>query len=312
MMVNQDTRLNKTITSLETINTGAAHVGENIAALVESVFDGVFDSALAGLKKVIPWAVTLGPAIALYTSLVPPLAASQWLTPQTAQIAALALAIAFEGLGLFITRTLAIANDWNRDKLKSETEIPTGILKWFLAFYVIGGMALVLSIKGWDNPVSWFYASMFIIGPIAHTTGEYADKAKRLIRNKRETMRGREVKSGIAAEIKTARAELEALAAEVQQMSAERDGLVDEIAKLRKRKAKTETMADGVSPLTNTSIEIANDGKAAKIEARRNAVLEHKQQGLKNAEIARLLNVSPDTVRRDVKALNGAVQGVQL
>ena len=45
-MLNRNERLDKTIASLETINTGASHIGENVAGLVESIFDGVFDSAL--------------------------------------------------------------------------------------------------------------------------------------------------------------------------------------------------------------------------------------------------------------------------
>jgi plasmid maintenance system antidote protein VapI len=104
---------------------------------------------------------------------------------------------------------------------------------------------------------------------------------------------------------------LEGNQAEINELVEKRDRLKDEVAQLQteRRKAKR----GGVSPITGTSIETANDGKAAKIEARREQVLQLKQDGLKNAEIARQLEVTPDTIRRDVLALNGklAEMGVQ-
>lgn len=98
--------------------------------------------------------------------------------------------------------------------------------------------------------------------------------------------------------------------AEVEALAIKADGLQTEVSQLQKERRKAKS--GGVSPITNTSIDTANDGKAAKIEARREAVLELKQAGHRNADIARKLDVTPDTIRRDVKALNGKLaQAVQ-
>jgi len=49
----------------------------------------------------------------------------------------------------------------------------------------------------------------------------------------------------------------------------------------------------------------ANAGKTQQIERRRAQVATHLNAGLKQVEIARMLAVSPDTIARDTKALNG-------
>lgn len=293
-MLSHDIRLNgridKVIAYLERVNIGAAYIGENIAGLVEAILDGLFDSILAGLKKIIPWIVTLGPAAALYTSLVEPFAASTWLDVTTARGISLGLALGFEGLGLFITRTLANVNDWNQTKNKSDEMIPTTLLKWFLVLYIIGGMVLVLSVKGWADPIAWFFAAMFIIGPMAHTTSEIADKTKRLIRDKRTKRRSRTIRNGLNTEIKMAQVELAQLAATVDYQKVKND--------------PSFRPNDG-------SLSKANGARKVKKEKRQEQVImlltNHSQ-----AEIARILNVSASTVRRDIKELNGHINGKEV
>ncbi|MEM7027945.1 MAG: DUF2637 domain-containing protein [Chloroflexota bacterium] len=99
----------------------------------------------------------------------------------------------------------------------------------------------------------------------------------------------------------------------LETLEAKQTALTAEIKQLltARRQAKQAANAGAASPVTGVSIAVPNEAKQQQIEERRSQVLQLRQSGLKNAEIARRLQVSPDTIGRDMKVLNGQLQAVE-
>jgi len=110
------------------------------------------------------------------------------------------------------------------------------------------------------------------------------------------------------------RREVEALAQKLADLADKREALAADIADLRKdrRQAKKATTVTGgaVSPLNGASLDNANEARADKIEQRRGQVLDLLKAGLDKRDIAAELDVSPRTVSRDIKTLNGQAMAV--
>lgn len=122
-------------------------------------------------------------------------------------------------------------------------------------------------------------------------------------------------------EYRAALASLAELAAQQQQAQAELDQLRQQAAadldkltgQIEAKQAQLDRLKGDISEAKTgknaRSVEEMNAARQDKIEARRQEVLDLLAQGKDKSEIAESLDVSVKTIHRDIKALNGKVNG---
>lgn len=242
-----------------------------------------------------PWLAPIGPAYFVGRAAHNHLEA-HWLI-------AVCMALAVEAVGIAATHTALKCWTWNGGKRKIDPTAPTTLMVWLSLVYFASALALSILVEVY--PASATYAPAVFIGlaGVGYVTIAVSIR-----------LTGWQSERTAEKQIKSAHTELADLAASVKNMAVERDKLTNEIASLKAQKHKngaSNGTNDGISPITGASIDTANNGKKAQIDARRDRILCFIQDGKSDPEIRQIEEISQATLRRDKAVLNGALQGVK-
>ena len=271
-----------------------------LTPIIRTFADNIEESLLLIATKFGPWLAPVGPAYFVGRAAYHRLEAHLPI--------AVAMALAVELVGFAATHTALKCWLWNGSKRKSDPTAPTSLMVWLSLVYFVA--ALILSILVEVAPESATYTPAVFIGlaGVAYVTIAVAVRLA-------DWQTDRELE----AAIKVAKRQLEALAQELEEFTVRRENARAEIEKMgleleqmkaqRKRLRQQLSAANGQNQSAQDMLDVANEAKRQKIEDRRAEVLRLKREDMSQAEIARMLGVSPDTIRRDLKALNGAVPG---
>ena len=271
-----------------------------LTPIIRAFADDIEESLLLIATKFGPWLAPIGPAYFVGRAAYHRLEAHLPV--------AIAMALAVELVGFAATHTTLKCWLWNGSKRKPDPTAPTSLMVWLSLVYFVA--ALILSFLVEVAPESATYAPAVFIGlaGVAYVTIAVAVRLA-------DWQTDRELE----AAVKVAKRQLEVLAHELEDFTARRENTRAEIEKMgleltqmkaqRKRLRQQLSAANGQNQSASDLLNVANEARKAKIEDRRLEVLRLKREDMSQADIARALGVSPDTIRRDLKALNGAVKG---
>lgn len=258
--------------SIETVVNG-------LIALVVSIF-------MSAVTQLAPIAAPIPPAFSVYTAMRVGLAVPEYI--------AIVAAISIEVTGIFSARTSIRASQWNATRLKSEPEAPLTLsIVMATAFFVVV-MILSFTIELWPSLVVWVYPGFVLVSvtvyvnmAIAMSLNSWENEKQTAKSERKQTAKGKSF------------AALQNDAAKPQSAPAKQNAVLQH--------SQQNNAANRNEPASLTP-EGEVGSKKSRIAARQNEVSQLLLDGKKTSEIAGLLRVSPDTIRRDINQLNGKVE----
>lgn len=257
-----------------------------------------------------PWLAPIGPAFFIGRAIFHQLAAPLWV--------AVLMGTAVELVGIAATHTALKAWAWNEARRKSDPVAPFKLLVFLSLVYFVSAAILSVMLEVWPSLVAPYAPGVYLsLAGVAYVTlaagvklGQWeSDRDERLSQSKTKNALGIEVKR-LRERHKALQESVKSLTDDLDRLTQEKAKLVNEIDKLgqKRDRASANVQGDGFIPGDKAALEQANESRTLNIEERRDQVLVLKEQDKTNAEIAAMLGVSPKTVGRDLKALNGKVR----
>jgi DNA-binding CsgD family transcriptional regulator len=259
------------------------------------------------ITEVAPMVAPLPPAFSIYTAMSERLHVPFYV--------AIIAAIAIEIIGMFSSKVSIRCYQWNTSKTKTEQSVPQSLSILMTSIFFVVVLLLALTVELAPNLTALVIPGFVLIAISVYVNLAIHINLEKLEVNKNANLELREERNGLASEIRKAKNEIAKLQNETQNLTrelqvlvAKRDALIAEIAaqKTAEKAANSGNAAFVLGDLA--ALDIARNSKKTKIENRRNEVLRLFQTGKGTSEIATLVGCSSDTVRRDMKHLNGKVE----
>lgn len=317
-LILRDSQDSSKLNTSKGITKGFLATYESIETIINGFVSLVVNVFLFAVTTLTPLAAPIAPAFSVYKALSERL--------QTPFSIALAGAIAIEITGMFVAKTSIGCHNWNSARNKTDHEAPTKLAITMATIFFTVIFVLSLTIELNPNLVIWIYPGFVIVAITVYVCLAISNNLKEWEQKKAQDIELRGLKNSISAEIRTSEktlknliqnlteieTQLDTRQSEFDTLQAQIDELIarrNELSKSKNELSKSEndTSFGMKSPITDTSIEIANSARQSKIEQRRTRVLQYLERGLNHNEIANELGVSLATVGRDVKNLNGKV-----
>jgi len=263
------------------------------------LIEGIFTDTVTRLAPIL---APLPPAFSVYTAMS--LNAPQWV--------AIATAGAIELIGMFSSKVAVTSWNWNKTRQKSEPESPFYLALGMAAVYFVVVLVLAASIEIFPNATQLIYLGFVFIAASTYVSSAVNIDLKNWQRERIERQAQQAVKRGLAADIRDAQSRLDSVLAEsktlldsVEKLTAERDALQQQIDQQRAAQTAANSGKSNFKPGDLNALELARDTKQMQITERRERVAVLFKSGKKTSEMAALLGCSPDTIRKDIKQLNG-------
>jgi len=282
----------------------------NIESIVSNVLTTLFQIILIVFKKIVPWLLPLGPAIAIYLAIEPVLRVLPY-----HHLLAIAIASGFEGMGIVIAHTAIRASQWNNSRLKTDEPVDAKLATRLLWGYILSGASITLIIKLIPSSAYYVFAAFFFLSAMMNTIMGINGRLETLERDKRKNAVLRQEKRGLNAEIKVAMERLAALTAEFEKTQAEARALTETVARLKAQKRQLE--AQKLTPSRSEKPVSADDPPGFSpetIERAREVYNRFTAEGRKRfgAALGREVGVNDRNGRKLVeyfRSLNGALNG---
>lgn len=210
--------------------------------------------------------------------------------------------VAFELVGIASSKNALRCWAWNSTRRKSDPAAPFGLAVALSLIYFATGISLSVLLEVWPALTVFAPASYFVLAGSSYFVLAIGNNLSRWTRDREAEKADRE------------------LSQMVKNLSSERDNLRDIVADLKDKLGQAKETIKALEARTNNgnvgqnetfgphNLDNAHQAKEDKVTARRQEVLSLLSDGLDKTEIADHLNVSPKTISRDIKALNGKVQ----
>lgn len=153
------------------------------------------DMALSTVARIVPWLIPIAPAWAIKTSV------EQYL--HVDPIIALLMALAFEGMGIYVTHVAFTSWTWNKTKNQSDPNAPFALMAMLVGVYILVGGLLVLVIKLYPPATVIAPAAFLPLGLVVYTAWANHMQLSGWIAKKSDQELLREQRTGIKGEIKT-------------------------------------------------------------------------------------------------------------
>jgi hypothetical protein len=283
-----------------------------LVAMLEAIFTET-------VTKAAPILAPLPPAFSVYTAM----------SLRTPQWVAIGTALAIELIGMFSSKVAVKSWNWNKTRIKSEASAPFPLAVAMAAVYFVVVLALSLGIEINENFLIAIYPGFVVIAASVYVSSAVSTDLGQWQRERAERHAQQAERSGLAADIRQAKTNLASvkneaaeLAETVQKLRFERVQLADDIKAHKARLKRTLAVQEADKPPNDTNIRDllpqANATRQAKIDDRHQAIIEIKtnEPGISQPDLTSRLNelgysVSLSTVKRDIKSLNGSLQGVK-
>lgn len=269
--------------SIETVVNG-------LISLVVSIF-------MSAVTQLAPLAAPIPPAFSVYTAMRVGLAVPEYI--------AILAAVAIEITGIFSARTAIRAKHWNDTRLKSDPEAPLVLSISMSAIFFLVVLILSLTIELWPSLVVWVYPGFVVISVTVYTNMGLAmslnswEKGKDAVREDRRR-EAREKRMLTQQKLEPAKPQNR------KTMLQNDAAKINAVLQPNPQKPSETASPDPQRGAAPAGINAAS--KKEKIAARQNEVSLFLRDGKTTSEIAALLHVSPDTIRRDINQLNGKVE----
>lgn len=246
-------------------------------ALIEGVFTDT-------VSRAAPMLAPLPPAFAVYTAMA----------TKTPPWVAISTALAIELIGMYTSKISVRSWNWNKQRLQSEPVAPFRLAVGMSATYFVVVLALALGVEIWPDSLIIIYPGFVIIAAATYVANALATDMAVWELDRRERI----------AEQKDRQREAHNRKMESQNAAL----LLAQQNILQAQNAPQIVDMQRVAAAKTPSLDAARTAKTTKIAARREDVLRLVGDGRNTSEIAATLGVSSDTVRRDVKQLNGSAK----
>lgn len=281
----------------------------NFYASVETIINGlvslVVNVFMFAITTLAPLAAPIAPAFSVYKALAERLDAPFSI--------ALAGAIAIEITGMFVSKTAIRAHNWNVRKNKTDPEAPKALAIAMTAIFFIVILILAFTIE--INPALsvYVYPGFVVVAITVYVCLAVSNDLAKWETDKANDLAQRAERNGLAADIRRAKQEANDLAQMVQDLTAEGAKLAQDIDRQKAEMNRLQMTNDTKNPPNDTTImdrlPQANEARRLKKQERLNRIIElaadHTQP-----EMAEILGVSVSTIKRDMKSLNGQLEGV--
>jgi DNA-binding CsgD family transcriptional regulator len=262
------------------------------------------------ITEIAPMVAPLPPAFSIYRAMHERLHVPVYV--------AVVAAIAIEIIGMFSSKVSIRCYQWNTSRNKTEAAVPQVLSITMTSTFFAVVFLLALTVDLFPALTALVIPGFVLIAISVYVNLAIHTNLEKLEADKSANLELRDERNGLAAQIRQAKKDIgrlqneaQSLTQELQNLSAKRTALTTEIA-AQKTAKKAANSGDAAFILGDlAALDAARNSKKAKIESRRNEVLRHLQAGKTTSEIAALTGFSPDTVRRDIKQLNGSIQGVK-
>lgn len=279
----------------------------NIETVINSLVKMVVNIFTFAITEVAPLVAPLPPAFSIYIAMT-----ERLLVPSYVAVIA---AVAIEIIGMFSSKVSIRCYQWNAARLKTDQTVPQRLSVWMTAAYFVVVFLLALTVDLLPGLVALVIPGFVLIAVSVYVNLAIHTNLEKLETDKAANFEMREERNGLAAQIRAAKIDLKKLQNEaqtetqkLQKLAAKRDVLAAEIA-AQNAAAKPANSGDAAFvPGDLAALDAARTSKRGKIESRRKDVLRHVQAGKTTSEIAKLTGYSPDTIRRDIKELNGKLE----
>jgi hypothetical protein len=185
------------------------------------------EMALATVARIVPWLIPIAPAWAIKSSVETYL--------HVDPVIALLMALAFEGMGIYVSHVAFLSWAWNKSRNKSDPVAPFPLMLALVSVYLIVGGILVLLIKIYPPATVFAPAAFLPLGLVVYTAWATHLELTSWRNAKEDEALDRKVRSGLKAEIKrlteardTLLTECHTLTVECTALSKERDALSKE------------------------------------------------------------------------------------
>jgi hypothetical protein len=267
----------------------------DVEAVTESGLNTTEHIFLTLAARLAPWLAPLGPAILIYRALQH--------TMQINPLAAGAMGAAVELVGIATSHLTVNCWQWNQTRRKSDPKAPTGIAAAMTGIYLVGAVAVSTILEIYPESAPYAPIVFFLLAACAYGSLALGSQLNRWQALRRDEQAARRGAADLRLKVAKLTEQSAKLTAELNEARRENSAL-----KTAKPAADREPVA-----LRNGNpgfpIDQARTVKANKVKARRAELMSLTQQNpdLSPPQLAEILAVSADTVRRDLRALNGQV-----
>lgn len=274
-----------------------------ILGLVESVYQTFINTVTLMVPVLAPFPA----AYSIYTAMAGD-------TINAPQEIAILTAVAVELIGIFQAKTALRARNWNLVKRVSDPPAPFSLALAMAMVYFVVGLLLTISIEIWVEAAQFIFPCFVIFAASVYIANAIASDLTRWETERDDRLREQEQRRGLAADLRNLREQLATVQSQLAQSETRAATLRDQIARdeaaaaaLRDQVARLQSQRESGETETrrppNGSLTRANESRQRQIAQRRERVKGLHAQGYSNSDIAAEEDISLDTVRRDLQAV---------
>lgn len=167
----------------------------------------------------------------------------------------LATAGAIEIIGMFQSKTALRARNWNLVKLKSEPAAPFGLALTMAAIYFLTAFGLTMAIEFWPDKGRLVFPAFVVFAASVYVSNALASDLSRWETDRDDRLRGQQVRSGLAAEVRELTGQANKLRSEVKRLTSDLTTRGQELVRLTDQIGLTKLTLTG---LTAKSQEMVN------------------------------------------------------
>lgn len=269
----------------------------SIETVINSLVRMVVNIFTFAITEIAPMVAPLPPAFSIYRAMTERLHVPVYV--------AIIAAIAIEIIGMFSSKVSIRCYQWNAGRNKTETAVPQALsIAMTSAFFAVVFL-LALTVDLFPSLTALVIPGFVLIAISVYVNLAIHTNLEKLETDKSANLELREERNGLTAQVRQAKRDLEKLQNETQKLTAKRTALIAEIAAKKAANAGDAVQNMGFVPGDLAALEAAKSSKKSKIAARREEVLRLHTMGETTSKIAEITGYSSDTIRRDIKELNG-------
>jgi DNA-binding CsgD family transcriptional regulator len=252
------------------------------------------------ITEIAPMVAPLPPAFSIYRAMTERLHVPIYV--------AIVAAIAIEIIGMFSSKVSIRCYQWNTRRNKTDQSVPQAISITMTSIFFTVVFLLALTVDLFPALTALVIPGFVLIAISVYVNLAIHTNLEKLETDKTASLELKDERNGLVAQIRQTKKDLTKLQNETQNLTAKRAALFAEIAAQKAANSGDAAQNTAFVPGDLAALDAARNSKKAKIAARRQEVLRLYRAGETTPKIAEITGYSPDTIRRDIKSMNGKVK----
>jgi DNA-binding CsgD family transcriptional regulator len=272
----------------------------SIEIVVNSLVRTIVNIFTFAITEIAPMVAPLPPAFSIYRAMTERLHVPIYV--------AIVAAIAIEIIGMFSSKVSIRCYQWNTRRNKTDQSVPQAISITMTSIFFTVVFLLALTVDLFPALTALVIPGFVLIAISVYVNLAIHTNLEKLETDKTASLELKDERNGLVAQIRQTKKDLTKLQNETQNLTAKRAALFAEIAAQKAANSGDAAQNTAFVPGDLAALDAARNSKKAKIAARRQEVLRLYRAGETTPKIAEITGYSPDTIRRDIKSMNGKVK----